>query len=383
MTERDETAGVARPIPHVRVAGGPGERGAQYGTVAHERVQRSLEAYEQVFAHYTGWTWAQVRGRAAVTVPAIQRAHAASLEEMQGIARGAGADFEDVLALNLRTEVMFSARARAAAGDGAPPPECSSFCVLPDASATGHLLVGQNWDWLPHCYDTVVVVEARRDDGPNFVTVVEAGLLAKVGMNAAGVGVTTNSLVTDLDLGEPALPYHVVLRALLDADGMTEALATVQRGLRASSANYLLAHRDGIGIDVEAAPGGFGRLSYLAPTDGVLVHTNHFLAVPPGVTDVSPWAMPDSLARHQRLSRALATAPRPLTLERVQDALRDHADHPNGVCCHPDLRDHPADQGATIASVVMDLEDRVMWLAEGNPCTAPYRRIDYGELLAG
>ena len=36
-----------------------------------------------------------------------------------------------------------------------------------------------------------------QDDGPDFVTVVEAGLLAKTGMNSSGIGLATNALVTD------------------------------------------------------------------------------------------------------------------------------------------------------------------------------------------
>ena len=53
---------------------------------------------------------------------------------------------------------------------------------------------------------------------------VEAGLLAKTGMNAAGLGLVTNALVTDADVGEPGLPYHVLLRAVLDCGTVTEAL---------------------------------------------------------------------------------------------------------------------------------------------------------------
>src|SRR6266446_10660130 len=70
--------------------------------------------------------------------------------------------------------------------------------------------------WLLHAAQTLVVLEARPDDGPDFVTVVEAGLLAKAGLNAAGLGLVTNALVTDADVGEPGLPYHVLLRAILD-----------------------------------------------------------------------------------------------------------------------------------------------------------------------
>ena len=62
--------------------------------------------------------------------------------------------------------------------------ECSAFASLPAASAEAHTLVGQNSDWRLHSFDTVVVLEARQDEGPDFVTVVEAGLLAKTGMNS-------------------------------------------------------------------------------------------------------------------------------------------------------------------------------------------------------
>ena len=34
------------------------------------------------------------------------------------------------------------------------------------------------------------------------------------------------------------------------------------------------------------------------------------------------------------------------------------------------------DQYATIASLVMDLTERRMWLASGNPCTAPYLELE-------
>jgi isopenicillin-N N-acyltransferase-like protein len=52
------------------------------------------------------------------------------------------------------------------------------------------------------------------------------------------------------------------------------------------------------------------------------------------------------------------------------------------VCCHPDPREDPAEQGSTIASLVMDLDTKTMWLADGHPCTVPYRELDYAEFLA-
>jgi isopenicillin-N N-acyltransferase-like protein len=372
------------PYPHVRVSGNARERGHSYGEQARDRVHASISGYERTFAHYTGWDWPRVRREATPFEEPIAVRQGDSLEEMQGIADGAGVEFEDVLAINVRTEVMFSAKARKAADErGAKlPRECSAFAILPDASADGHTLIGQNWDWLVHCFDTVVVLEVEQEGAPDFVTVVEAGLLAKAGMNSSGVGVATNALVTERDLGQPGLPFHVLVRALYDAETLTDALQTLQAGARSSSANYLIAHGDGTAMSVEAAPGDFSDLHLRFPERDVLVHTNHFLSEDARKGDISLWAMPDSAVRFDRTRKAVERDIGSITHKTLEELLADHADYPSGVCCHPDLREALPERGSTIASLVMDLDTKTMWLADGHPCTAPFREVDYGEFLA-
>jgi isopenicillin-N N-acyltransferase like protein len=356
---------------HVRVEGTSYQRGRQYGRQAAARVRLSVQAYQQTFAHFAGWDWPAARREALRFEAPIGEFRPAYLDELRGIADGAGLDLADVLAINVRTEVMYSAKARQAPTSAKRPAECSAFAVVPAPGQKGPAIIGQNWDWLLHAAQTLVVLEVRQDDGPDFVTVVEAGLLAKTGMNAAGLGLVTNALVTDADVGEPGLPYHVLLRAVLDCATVTEALEALQAGPRTSSANYLIAHASGAALDIEAAPGDFTRLYPLFPEDGVLRHTNHFLAdIHPA--DLALWAMPSSVIRLQRL-RAAGTA---RTLDDFGPLLADHADYPHSICAHPDPADHPCEQGATIASVLMDLTAKHIWLAAGNPCQAPYERLD-------
>ena len=368
--------------PHIRVEGGPRDRGRAYGEQASERVRLSLDAYAKVFEHYAAWDWPKVTAEALRFESAIEEYEPRYLEEMRGLAEGAGVGYEDVLALNVRTEIMFAAKARQAREEMRQPSECSAFAVLPGASATGHTLIGQNWDWLLHSFETVVVLEASQEEGPDFVTVVEAGLLAKTGMNSSGIGVATNALVTDDDVGTPSVPYHVVLRALLDSERISDALVAVQRRPRSSSANYLVAHEDGAAVDIEAAPGDFSRLFLLFPENGVLLHTNHFLSPAFDGKDVSLWVMPDSPFRLDRLHTLVQEAGPALSSEIFQAALADHADYPLGVCCHPDERLDLYDQGATVASVIMDLDARTLWIAEGHPCSTPYRELDYSDSLS-
>lgn len=371
--------------PHVRVTGSAHERGQQYGQQARERVHRSVSAYRDVFATLVGWDWATVRREAARFEAPIAAFRPGYIAEMRGIADGAGIEFGDVLAINVRTEVMFAAKARQAAEAGrrvtAGPPECSSFAVAPAPGQQGPTLIGQNWDWLPHSAETVVVLEVSQDEGPDFVTVVEAGLLAKAGMNAAGLGLVTNALVTADDLGEPGLPYHVMLRSIMDCENVSDAITSLQAGFRSSSANYLVAHRDGAALDIEGSPGDFSRLYFLYPDEhGILLHTNHFLAGAFARTDVSVWAMPDSPVRLQRL-RSGVHASTDHSLDTFRSLLSDHANYPSGVCCHPDPRLGLGDQGMTVTSVLMDLSVGRMWISDGNPCAAPYRELDYSGFL--
>jgi len=361
-------------IPRVRVQGTSYERGRQHGAQARARVRRSVQAYQRAFAHYAGWDWPAVRRAAAGFEAPIAGFRPAYLEEMRGIADGAGLDLADVLAINVRTEVMYAAKARQAPlADRAArsPAECSAFAVVRDRPAAA--LIGQNWDWLLHSAETLVLLEARQDDGPDFVTVVEAGLLAKAGMNAAGLGLVTNALVTDADVGTPGLPYHVLLRAVLDCATVTEALMALQAGERSSSANYLIAHASGVALDVEAAPGDFTRLYPLYPDHGVLVHTNHFLSPRLHPVDLSLWAMPSSAVRLQRLRAGVGRG----TPDDFRVLLADHADYPYSVCAHPEPGVHPCEQGATIASVLMDLTAGRMWVAAGHPCEARYQDVGW------
>ena len=218
---------------------------------------------------------------------------------MQGIASGADVPFDDILAINVRTEIMFAAVARKAAQ------ECSALALMPPATADGHPWIAQNWDWKPHMAETVIVLEATQDEGPDYVTVVEAGLLAKTGFNSAGIGLVTNALVSSADRGEPGVPYHLILRGILDAETMADALGAITRQPRSSSANYLIAHRDGEAVNVEAAPGDFSRVSLAFPSErGVLAHTNHFLSLPSNLKDIALWDGTDSPFRLRRLEQA-------------------------------------------------------------------------------
>lgn len=359
-------------FPVVDAAGPPAERGRQYGAGARARIHRSIDAYEKVFAHYAGWDWSTVRRHAAGFTSAVGDFSPASLVEMRGIADGAGVAFEDILALNTRSEIMFAA---SHSRPGAPPVpgECTSFAVLPSRTATGTTVVAQNWDWLLHSFETATVLRVRRDDGPSFVTLVEAGLLAKVGMNAAGVGLCTNTLISDGDEGRIGVPYHLLLRAALDSGSGAEAVDVITKAERALSANYLIADDSGFAADLETAPRADGTRR-IDPEAGQITHANHFRMTDLTGEDRYVRNKPHTLVRLRNITDSLTSLAKP-DIDDLKAALADHRDLPSSVCQHPNEAVHPRERTATIAGVIMDVSRREFHLASGQPCTAPWQQL--------
>jgi isopenicillin-N N-acyltransferase like protein len=365
--------------PVVRATGGPRERGRSYGEDARVRVHRSIELYAKVFQHYSGLTWPDVRDRAGAFVDRFDDADAQLLPEIEGIAEGAGVDAEDVLALNVRTEVMFglgTGAARAAAR------ECTAVAAGPPRTAGDRVFVAQTWDWKPAARDTCVLLAMRPHGRPAFVTLVEAGLLAKVGMSTSGLGLATNALTSSRDRGQAGVPYHAVLRRVLTSASLEEAVDVIVRSERASSANYVLGDRGGHVADLEAAPGEPGMVMRI---DGPLTcHANHFTRPDRPFEDLAALDGPDSSGRQASAERALGAEDALVDAETLASVLRAHAGPglgPGSVCAHGDPSVAPEADYVTVSAVLMDLTAGEMRLTQGNPCEAPFEPHRLEDLL--
>lgn len=357
-------------IPHVVLSGTPYERGVAHGEAFADEIRENVAVYLDRFAHH-GADEATVREQATEFLPRIEEWNAEYAAELRGVAEGSGVSETEVTLLNVRYEVIYAAYADASAGaDG-----CTSFGLLPEATADGHAYVGQNWDWAPPIADTLVVTEVRRDDGPDHLAVTEAGIVGgKMGVNERGMGLVVNGLVSPDDGDRPfSKPFHVRCREVLDAERFDAALEPLVASPRACSANFVVGHADGEVIDVEASP---DRTDYVYPEDGVLTHSNHFRN--DGFESRMERQLPDTLYRARRLRRALERHAGRIGPDDIEAALTDHFGRPASVCRHADDDAHPHERTRTDASVVVDLTDRTLRAAGGPPCETDYETYRLG-----
>ncbi len=376
-------------FPLIEVSGPARERGQQHGHQARARIERSIATYARLFA-YCGIDWQSTQRLGAGYRDAIGDLDPALLAEIEGIASGAGRHVDEILALNARTEILPPSYpgephpdqrkiAAANARSGVPDwGECTAVAVKPGESTTGTTLLAQNWDWLGAQRAVLGLLRVRNAGGTACLTLTEAGMLAKIGLNSRGFGVCLNILRSSDDGRHPGVPVHVLLRALLERDSVADAVAFASKLTFGASSNVLCADASGDTAALEFSPRG---LEVVRGADTALCHTNHFLA-PAGARHQASLA--PSLSTVPRLARitALTGAHQgkfsPADLQRM---LRDESDGYLSICRRPDPSLAPEACIETVASVVMDLGERVMHVAPDVPSLIDFVPVALGEAV--
>ena len=359
-------------LPVIEVSGDRRQIGRQHGEAARSQIKASIAFYRQSFKRASGLGWDEILQQAPRWDPIVETFLPGIGEELRGIAEGAGIRYEEVLALNARGELSHGNPF----ADEENPEGCSSYAVLPEASADHHVYAGQNWDWLAETGETVVLLKVAQPGKPTLFMQTEAGQIGRHGANSAGIALNANGLGGRFGKGV-AIPQPFIRRKILESSDMQGALKAVFDSKQSVCTNLVITHRDGFTIDLETTP---ARHGWMYATDGILVHTNHFVSFVPEqiAATYRPFSV-NSLWRLDRLQRGLqavrsASGPDGVR-EAIASSLRDHFGYPNSLCKHDDARHDTGDRYHTIASSIVDLTTGDYWLAAGPPCEGEYRRI--------
>ncbi|GAA0627487.1 C45 family peptidase [Halomonas beimenensis] len=332
-------------------SGNRGEIGEAHGRTHAALITHSLEVYDRLFRDFVGIGWDEARTAAERFLPMIERGFPAILDEMDGIARGAGLELGDIVTLNCRSEISLT---QASGG-------CTAFSLNRD----GRQWLAQNWDWRTDQLHNVVALELRPEDAPALVSVGEAGMVAKIGLNDRGIGVCLNA-IRSRTCGE-GLPIHVALRKILEAETFDRAVRVATQDRVCAPAHFLIAGGDGQATGFEVHPGLPGVLE---PRGGTVTHTNHLYAET-ATCQVEDFPRPDSrprLARIDRLLRDRLPLGEPIEAGALFEILADHEDAPLSICRHFNPDQSPEERMETLFAVVMDLTAGRLSLRHGKPC---------------
>lgn len=337
----------------------PTRRGLALGTAQAARIRDNVAAYrrlfeavrvdpedlrpygEQALAEIEGWT------------PHLRT-------ELVAVAEGAGVPAWEVAMVNARTEILATVGATA---EG----ECSTAVYVGGPGAP-HTI--QTWDWHDEMAAAKTLTAYRPSADRTVRAFTEAGVLAKIGVNDAGLGVHFNILSHQDDGESIGVPVHVVARRVLDEATTVAEAIDLARSARVSASTVLTVvtydGRRGDGASIELSPRGTAVVR--PDTDGVLMHTNHFLD--PGLAlGEDAAAAASTHPRYKRLSdrRDLIVSTDPANWLAL---LRVHEEDGAPLCCHPKPGLEFQFQWRTLLTIGIDLDRRRLRYHDGGPCTA-------------
>ena len=254
---------------------------------------------------------------------------------------------------------------------------CTAFVASGPATASGHTIVGRNFDFdVDPWFDDDKVVEIVAADGRiPFVSVAWPGMTGVVtGMNAEGIWVNVNGgRAGELDSG--GVPVVFTTRSVLEgARSIDDAIAIIGRDAPMASHILLLADgKTGESAVVERAP---GRALGIVRDPTTTVLANHYRTAPLNADpkDARVRELTTTIARDVRMHE-LVTRDRGRIDPRTAAAiLRDRAG--SGGATLPLGNRNALDAVVSTHSVVADLTARTLWVSEGPHTLGRYLRID-------
>ena len=337
-------------FPQITIEGEAYQRGLQHGEQLKTEVAETVDFYGSIF----GLPDSEILSLAAHFRGLIQQFNAEYIDEITGIAKGADIDPLWIVALNARTEILTHK-------DVSVSNECTSV-YFPQQS-----ILAQNWDWGRALEPLTVLMKIVKPCGHIIRMITEPGIIGKIGMNSAGIGVCLNILTLGQKLG--GLPVHIVLRALLDCRSYNSAKSLLQEQGKGKASNIIVADKNANGIDIEFCG---DRFFLLEPEKDYLLHTNHYLGEAINSPHCADFA--SSYARFEK-ANTLLEKDKDRSVAQMCRLLSDESDSELPIY-REYVEDDSVHELGTVCSIVMSLAQQTMLIRKGKDEGAQF--IEYG-----
>lgn len=368
-------------IPVIELFGQSRNRGQIYGETVRHLMANNIASWrssvgnffqdKENFGKYSPAQYIEQFLSDTCFIPAIERWAPDVLEEVRGIAEGANQSFEDVLALQLIDEEWVYGLRRHSLEK--PVNKCTAFGLSDHPGAV--VWAGQNMDIPSWVEGSQVLLRIKQEGLPEQLVFCFAGNIGLNGLNAAGIGVTCNTLANLNNAGK-GLPVAFVLRALLKTATIDHAEHLLRRIPHASGQNYIVSSPQGCRC-FECSASTVER--YVDGDEGRVFHSNHPFVNNDrcAASSMIEKRFENSEARFNSLSSRLSKGL--VSIDTIKTALSAHDDPVNPVSRVLNAENIKSSIGFTAGSSIYEIADKPKYhLAAGPPCETSFRTFEFG-----
>jgi isopenicillin-N N-acyltransferase-like protein len=339
---------MSRTLPMIEARGSHREVGQQIGQTCQTQIREMLISLHTELPD--GVTWPEMLDQSKRYLEFSREVYPQYVDELEGIAEGAGAPFDDVF-LSMCEELWESAAWQRG---------CTDMAARGRATLDGSTLVAHTNDLLPQAEKNLVLLKIQAEDEPEFLGISSGGIAISAGFNAAGISLTGNQL--DNNDIRPGVPRLLVVRAILASRYLSEAMDHCLLPQRASSYNNVLADTNG---EVYSMEGSATDCEPIYIENDVLAHANHYVSPAMRRFEADRNSVSNSVLRYNRATRLLRENYGQLTPDLFQKLLADHAGYPTSICKH-------GTETVTVFSLIIQLEQLRAWIGRGRVCETEY-----------
>lgn len=331
-------------------------RGKQIGEYWAPQIKQTVMLYLDFFSRI-GITGDQAKKIGENSLAALEYWCPDLASEIEATAMGANLPIWYLASLNARTEILSTKSISYAS-------ECStSIYAAPDINMPQTM---QTWDWHDVLAPNGLMIQLQNRKGMQFKLFTEFGMLGKIGVNSAGLGLHFNILHHTSDNDSGGVPVHAVARRILEeATTVEEAIALAfSAQVSASSVLSVFCHQAARcrAVSIELSP--FRSAIVYPQQNNWLLHTNHFLASElvsgEGTTDDTTYK------RYEHLKSVSSDMKNKSTMARAA-AMCGPEGEQSPICFLPDSSQPDTERWQTLLTISINTKNGILKYAAGNP----------------
>lgn len=256
---------------------------------------------------------------------------------------------------------------------------CTTFAANKETTVDNNSYIGQNFD-MEQFYKDYAYIMLIKEENRTSLVFTFAGVLGCAGFNSHGIGVTINYLqARDISNG---IIFPFTVRNILKQNIIGDAIGAATIGKRACGINYLIGDSSGNVFDIETSGKDF---EIIYSSSGTMGHSNHFIDMSMKKLDMMVYdpsysssisRRGSTVVRYHTINKLLRDKKGEISLKYIKEITTNHINFPYSICRHGNIDDPENVRNLTVASLIFDLSNKVMYAAKGNSCNNDFYKYD-------